>query len=85
MKQTVNCLFVYLILTSFTYVSAAPTAHNPSEVLLVYNSNSPVSTVGGTPAYRPGNTAKFRENTTAMSTNYVIWPKMPSSISSAGG
>src|SRR6202167_1595101 len=38
------CLFVYLILTSFVYVSAAPIAHSPSEVLLVYNSNSPVST-----------------------------------------
>src|SRR6202050_2482273 len=38
------CLFVYLILTSFVYVSAAPIAHSPNEVLLVYNSNSPVST-----------------------------------------
>ena len=78
-------LFVFIAETFFLQAQAAPTAHNPSEVLLVYNSNSPVSTVGGTPAYRPGNTAKFRENTTAISTNYVIWPKMPSSISSAGG
>src|ERR1700693_1528803 len=38
------CFFVYLILTSFVYVSAAPIAHSPNEVLLVYNSNSPVST-----------------------------------------
>ena len=29
---------------SFACVSAAPIAHSPSEVLLVYNSNSPVST-----------------------------------------
>ena len=43
-KQTFNWVFVFLFLTSFASVSAAPIAHSPSEVLLVYNSNSPVST-----------------------------------------
>src|SRR3984957_9031956 len=37
-------LFVFIAETFFLQAQAAPTAHNPSEVLLVYNSNSPVST-----------------------------------------
>src|SRR6202050_1393238 len=43
-RSRLLCLFVYFILMSFVYVSAAPIAHSPSEVLLVYNSNSPTAT-----------------------------------------
>jgi uncharacterized protein (TIGR03790 family) len=37
-------LFVFVAETFFLQTKAAPTAHSPSEVLLVYNSNSPTST-----------------------------------------
>src|ERR1700690_3662269 len=37
-------LFVFIAETFCLQAQAAPAAHNPSEVLLVYNSTSPVST-----------------------------------------
>ena len=35
---------IFLLGSSFLHVAASPIAHSPSEVLLVYNSNSPTST-----------------------------------------